>query len=161
MANFNKNRFAAKTTEWATPPEFFAPLNDEFHFTLDVCATHKNKKVKKCFTKSENGLRQSWKGHVCWMNPPYGRAMVLWLQKAQASAQYSGATTVCLIPARTNTAWWHDICLKAAEIRFVLGRPKFGDAEHGLPFPLAVVVFAPDAKECKVGTYDWRKNKSL
>lgn len=160
MANFDKNRFDAKTIEWATPLDFFKPLNDEFNFTLDVCATHENKKVGKCFTLNENGLIQSWKGNVCWMNPPYGRTMQKWLEKAKYEADYFDVTTVCLIPARTNTRWWHKICLKSAEIRFVLGRPKFGDATHGLPFPLAIIVFAPNIKVCKVGTYDWKENSS-
>ena len=156
MANFDKNRFAAKSVEWETPFEFFSPLNAEFKFTLDVCATQENKKVSNCFTLSENGLIQSWKDNTCWMNPPYGREMVKWLEKAKNETK-SGVTTVCLIPARTNTSWWHSICLKASEIRFVKGRPKFGNATHGLPFPLAIIIFAPDTKQCKVGTYDWRK----
>ncbi len=160
MANFDKNRFDAKTIEWATPMDFFKPLNDEFNFTLDVCATHENKKVDKCYILTENGLVQSWKDNVCWMNPPYGRDMVQWLEKAKYEADYFGVITVCLIPARTNTSWWHKICLKSAEIRFVLGRPKFGDASHGLPFPLAVVVFAPNSKVCHVGTYDWKRSGS-
>ena len=157
MANFDKNRFNAKTTEWETPYDFFAPLNQEFKFTLDVCATKENKKVEKYFTIKDNGLVQSWENEVCWMNPPYGRTMVKWLEKAKYEADFFDATTVCLIPARTNTSWWHEICLKAKEIRFVKGRPKFGNAEHGLPFPLAIVIFAPNKNECKVGTYNWIK----
>lgn len=157
MANFDKNRFDAKTVEWSTPFDFFNPLNKEFKFSLDVCATHKNKKVKQCYTLKQNGLIQQWKGNVCWMNPPYGRDMVKWLEKAKFELDNFDVTTVCLIPARTNTSWWHKICLKASEIRFVLGRPKFGDATHGLPFPLAIVIFSPKSKFCKVGTYDWTK----
>jgi phage N-6-adenine-methyltransferase len=157
MANFDKNRFNVKTIEWATPLDFFKPLNDEFNFTLDVCANKDNKKVDRCFTLIENGLIQCWKDNICWMNPPYGRDMIKWLEKAKYEADYFGVTTVCLIPARTNTSWWHNICLKAAEIRFVLGRPKFGDATHGLPLPLAIIVFAPNIKVCKLGTYDWKR----
>lgn len=158
MANFDKNRFDAKTIEWSTPNDFFMPLHNEFGFTLDVCATHENKKVKKCFTLIENGLIQSWKDNVCWMNPPYGRDMVAWLEKAKYECENFNVTTVCLIPARTNTSWWHKLCLKSAEIRFVLGRPKFGNATHGLPFPLAIVVFAPNTNDCRVGTYNWKIN---
>lgn len=87
--------------------------------------------------------------------------MPQWLEKAKHEAEYKDVTTVCLIPARTNTSWWHKICLKSAEIRFVLGRPKFGDASHGLPFPLAIVIFSPNTKACKVGTYDWKKKKNI
>ena len=160
MTAINKNRFNAKTTEWATPTDFFKPLNDEFHFTLDVCATAENTKVAKFFSPEQNGLVQSWIGNICWMNPPYGRNLIKWLEKAKHEADYFGVTTVCLVPARTNTAWFHKICLKASEIRFVLGRPKFGDADHGLPQPLAVVIFSPGSKTCKIGTYNFLKANS-
>jgi phage N-6-adenine-methyltransferase len=156
MANFYKNRFDAKTVEWETPLDFFKPLDDEFNFTLDVCATHENKKVNKYFTLEENGLIQSWKDHTCWMNPPYGRTMQQWLEKAKYEADNFGVITVCLIPARTNTSWWHKICLKSSEIRFVLGRPKFGNSTYGLPFPLAIIIFTSKKDECKIGTYNWK-----
>ena len=157
MANFNKDKFDSVTVEWETPIEFFAPLNEEFNFTLDVAATQLNKKVEKCFTLEDNGLEKSWKNEVCWMNPPYGREMTKWILKAKIESEQNNVTIVCLIPARTNTSWWHNICLKASEIRFVLGRPKFGGAKHGLPFPLALVIFSPYAEYCRVGTYNWRK----
>ncbi len=153
MAEFKKSRFDSDNTEWSTPFDFFNPWNHIFKFTLDVCATAKNAKVQKYFDIQQNGLKQSWQGHVCWMNPPYGRDMVKWLQKAKYEADNNGVTTVCLIPSRTNTTWWHSLCLKASEIWFVIGRPKFGDMEYGLPLPLVVVVFAPNAKQCKIGSY--------
>jgi phage N-6-adenine-methyltransferase len=139
MANFDHNRFASKTTEWTTPDALWAPLHEEFHFTLDVCATESNAKCERYYTREMNGLRQIWDG-VCWMNPPYGREMVEWLKRAVRERE-NGVTTVALIPARTNTAWWHDIVMPNAEIRFVRGRPHFGETDHGLPFPLAVVIF--------------------
>ncbi len=157
MANFSKTRFNSKTTEYSTPTGFFQPLDDIFHFTLDVCATPENNKVAKYFTKEQDGLVQPWAGNVCWMNPPYGRDMVKWLAKAKHEADNCGVTTVCLIPSRTNTSWWHSICLKASQIWFVLGRPKFDNTSHGLPLPLVVVVFEPNATQCRVGTYyDWK-----
>jgi len=58
-----------------------------------------------------------------------------------------------LIPARTNTVWWHDYCMKAKEIRFIKGRPKFGDAKHGLPQPLAIVIFAKHYGETKFSSF--------
>lgn len=70
MADFDKNRFDAKTVEWATPIDFFQPLDDEFKFTLDVCATHENKKVTKYFTLAEDGLIQNWNGNVCLLDEP-------------------------------------------------------------------------------------------
>ena len=136
--------FSSKTDEWPTPQDFFDRLNEEFHFTLDVCATPENAKCPRYYTKRENGLLQKWEG-VCWMNPPYGREIRQWVKKAYESA-LDGATVVCLLPARTDTSWWHDYCMKG-EIRFVRGRLKFGNASENAPFPSAVVVFRPGIPE--------------
>lgn len=144
MADFDKNRFASESVEWATPDNVFAPLDAEFHFTCDVAASDANAKTERYFTKENDGLSQDWSG-VCWMNPPYGRDLPQWLKKA-IDESYRGVTTVCLIPARTNTAWFHELCFAKGEVRFVLGRPKFNDAEHGLPYPLAVVIYRPKYK---------------
>jgi len=141
MADFDRNRFDSKTVEWSTPDNIYQPLNSEFKFTLDVCATADNAKCSKYYTKEQDGLAQQWDG-ICWMNPPYGREMVKWLKKALAES-YRGVTTVCLIPARTNTVWFHELCFEQAEVRFIKGRPKFGDADHGLPFPLAIIIYRP------------------
>ena len=73
--------FSSRTDEWATPDDFFQKLDDEFHFDLDVCATPENAKCKRYFTKEQDGLKQEWKG-TCWMNPPYGRQISLWVKKA-------------------------------------------------------------------------------
>jgi len=136
--------FSSETDEWPTPQDFFDRLNEEFGFELDVCATPENAKCPRYYTKRENGLLQKWTG-VCWMNPPYGREIGQWVKKAYESA-LDGATVVCLLPARTDTSWWHDYCMKG-EIRFVRGRLKFGDASENAPFPSAVVVFRPGVPE--------------
>lgn len=157
MSNFDNNRFASKSVEYETPTNLFNPLNEEFGFTLDVCCTIENTKVKKKFyTLEDDGLKQDWSAEVCWMNPPYGREMIAWLNKAKRESEESDAVVVALIPARTNTKWWGDICLKSSEIRFVQGRPKFNNGKHGLPFPLAIVIFNGDSS-CKVGTYKMKK----
>jgi len=132
--------FSSKTDEWATPQDVFDRLDAEFGFVLDVCATPENAKCPRYYTKRENGLLQKWEG-VCWMNPPYGREIGQWVKKAYTSA-LEGATVVCLLPARTDTGWWHDYCMKG-EIRFVRGRLKFGDSKTNAPFPSAVVIFRP------------------
>jgi phage N-6-adenine-methyltransferase len=132
--------FSSKTDEWATPQDVFDRLDAEFGFELDVCATPENAKCPRYYTKRENGLLQKWEG-VCWMNPPYGREIGQWVKKAYTSA-LEGATVVCLLPARTDTGWWHDYCMKG-EIRFVRGRLKFGDSKTNAPFPSAVVIFRP------------------
>ena len=136
--------FSSRTDEWATPDDFFQKLDDEFHFDLDVCATPENAKCKRYFTKEQDGLKQEWKG-TCWMNPPYGRQISLWVKKALDSAR-GGATVVCLLPARTDTAWWHGyVIAQAAEVRFIRGRLRFGGSKSNAPFPSAVVVFKEEA----------------
>lgn len=133
--------FASSVTDlWATPQDFFDQLNAEFGFTLDVCATADNAKCERFYTKEDDGLTQPWTGRV-WMNPPYGRTIGHWMRKAYLSAQ-QGATVVCLVPARTDTAWWHDYAAKG-NVRFIRGRLKFGGHQNPAPFPSAVVVFWP------------------
>lgn len=133
--------FASSLTDlWATPQDFFDKLNEEFRFTMDVCATADNAKCDRFYTKEDDGLTQPWIGRV-WMNPPYGRTIGHWMRKAYLSAQ-QGATVVCLVPARTDTAWWHDYAAYG-EVRFVRGRLRFGGHPNPAPFPSAVVVFRP------------------
>lgn len=134
--------FSSATPEWYTPQEFFDKLNAEFGFTLDPCCTHENAKCEKHFTEAENGLAQSWHGETVFMNPPYGRTIGDWMRKAYESCNRNGAQVVCLVPARTDTAWWHEYAMKG-EIRFIRGRLKFGGAVDSAPFPSAVVIFRP------------------
>lgn len=133
-----KGLMSSLTDNWATPQAVFDKLNEEFGFTLDVCASKENHKCEHYFTKEDDALKQEWKG-VCWMNPPYGDIIGDFVKKAYESA-LAGAVVVCLVPARTDTKWWQ-ICWKASEIRFVVGRLKFGDSNQSAPFPSAIVVF--------------------
>ncbi len=130
--------FSSATDLWSTPQEFFDALNREFGFSVDVCATTENAKCARYFTREQDGLTQDWRG-VCWMNPPYGREIGKWMSKAYRSAMV-GTTVVCLVPARMDTAWWHDYAAKG-EVRFVRGRLKFGGVANSAPFPSAAVVF--------------------
>ena len=125
--------------EWSTPPATFAELHSEFGFTLDPGATPENATCPTFYTKAEDGLAQSWVGHTVFMNPPYGREIGKWMRKAYDS-WLLGATVVCLVPARTDTAWWHNYAM-CGEIRFLRGRLKFGAGTQSAPFPSAVVVF--------------------
>ena len=134
--------FSSATDLWATPQSLFDELNYEFHFTLDVCAIPDNAKCPMFYSPAEDGLSQPWTG-VCWMNPPYGRAIGLWVARAYRAA-LTGATVVALLPARTDTTWWHDYVVKAKDIRFLRGRIRFGEAKYSAPFPSAVVVFDAD-----------------
>ena len=114
-------------------------MDQEFHFTLDACATKANAKAPHYYTKVENALESRWYGNV-WMNPPYGREIGKWMRKAWGEANYNADVVVCLVPARTDTAWWHDYCMRG-EIRFIRGRLKFSGQKNSAPFPSAVVIF--------------------
>lgn len=106
----NDAMFSSKTDLWATPQSFFDDLDSEFGFELDVCALPSNAKCERYFTPADDGLSQTWSG-VCWMNPPYGKEIGLWMRKAYLSSR-QGATVVCLVPARTDTRWWHDYAMR-------------------------------------------------
>ena len=132
--------FSSETDQWATPQALFDRMNTAFGFTLDVCADSKNAKCPIFFSKEQDGLAQEWVGR-CWMNPPYGRAIGLWVKKAFLSAQ-QGALVVALLPARVDTKWWHDYVM-GADVHFIKGRIKFGAAKSGAPFPSAIALFWP------------------
>ena len=128
--------FSSKTDLWETPQDLFDKLDAEFHFELDVCALPDNAKCKRYYTPEQDGLSQKW-GGCCWCNPPYGRQIGKWVRKAAES----GTTVVMLLPARTDTKWFHDYILGKAEIRFLRGRLRFGGCNNCAPFPSMVVVF--------------------
>ena len=132
--------FSSASDDWATPQDFFDKCSAEFGpFDLDVCAGADNHKCARYFSLAENGLAQTWSGKV-WMNPPYGRTIGDWMRKAYESAQ-AGALVVCLVPARTDTAWWHDYAAKGT-VRFLRGRLKFVGHKTNAPFPSALVIFS-------------------
>jgi phage N-6-adenine-methyltransferase len=136
----NRGMFSSASDEWETPREFFDAVNAVFRFTLDVCATRDNAKCERYFTKKENGLACNWSG-VCWMNPPYGREISSWVKKAYESSLYAGTVVVCLLPVRTDTAWWHGYVIPHAEsVNFIRGRLRFS-GRGPAPFPSALVVF--------------------
>lgn len=141
--SINTGLFTSNTDQWETPQWLFDQLNEQYHFTLDVCALPENAKCERFYTPKMDGLKQNWVGEVCWLNPPYGREIGKWIQKAYEESQ-NGAMVVCLIPSRTDTKWFQDYCLKG-KITFLRGRLKFGNSKNSAPFPSAVVVFEKEA----------------
>lgn len=139
--------FSSQTDQWATPQDFFDELNKEFHFTLDPCADEFNHKCEKYFTKDQDGLGQCWLGERVFCNPPYGREIGSWVRRCYLHSVVSNGFAVMLIPARTDTKWFHDYIYNKpnVEIRFIKGRLKFGDSKNSAPFPSMVVIF--NAKE--------------
>lgn len=137
---FSRVQFSSKCGEWSTPQDVFDELDREFGFTLDVCATVENHKCGQWIDEKMNGLFVLWSG-VCWCNPPYGRSIGEWVARAYEFS-LRGVTTVLLLPARTDTKWFHEyIALCADDVRFIKGRLHFGGAVNSAPFPSMVVVF--------------------
>lgn len=129
--------YSSKKKDWETPQWLFDQLNKEFNFTLDVASSKENHKCKKYFTELENGLEQDWSNNIVWCNPPYGRDIYNWVKKASES----NTTVVMLLPARTDTRWFHDYIYNKAQIRFLRGRLKFSNISSSAPFPSMIVIF--------------------
>ena len=140
-SRLNAGLFSSTTDQWATPQDFFDKLDAEFHFSLDPCASDDNAKCKKYFTEEDNGLIQNWGGQRVFCNPPYGREISKWVRKCSEESKKPNTLCVMLIPARTDTSYFHDYIYNKAEIRFIRGRLKFGGSSQGAPFPSMVVIF--------------------
>ena len=164
----NNVHFKSSDREWETPDSVFQPLKKEFNILVDVCANAENTKCKVYFDRKLNGLTADWKAAMdkwaytdkaCWMNPPYGRGIDSWIKKAHSEA-LKGVTTVALIPARTDTSWFHTYIHGKQEVRFIKGRIKFVDAESSAPFPSMIVIFRPkqEVKQTILNTI-WKKLK--
>ena len=158
MAGFD-GKFDSAKQDWETPQPLFDAIAERFKFTLDLAASEDNTKCQNFFSEEDNALAMEWIG-ICWLNPPYGgsgkNSLKEWIKKAHSEAIKHQSVVVMLIPARTNTNWWHDYCMKASEIWLLRGRPKFGDAKHGLPQPMAIVIFRGMGSACRVKSFDIR-----
>lgn len=143
----------SKSNEWATPQEFFDRLNDEFHFTLDPCATRQNAKCKDYCTISSDGLKRNWSGQTVFMNPPYGGHTGEWIKKACDTVEntkndWNHTIVVCLIVSSTDRSYWHEYIFPyASQIRFIRGRLHFNNSKSSAPFASAVVIFGGEYKE--------------
>jgi len=137
----NNLMFSSKTDLWSTPIEFYNKLNKEFNFTLDPSATKENTKCNKFYTILENGLSQNWQGETVFCNPPYGRVLKEWVKKCYEESLKPNTKVVMLIPARTDTIYFHKYIYNIATIRFLKGRLKFGDSKNSAPFPSMIIIF--------------------
>lgn len=135
-----KAMFSSDSDMWETPKDLFEDLNKEFNFNLDVCATKENAKCNKYYSPEDDGLSKPWDGNV-WCNPPYGRDVWRWVRAGSLAAQERRATVVMLLPARTDTKWFHEYVYQKHEVRFIKGRLKFGESKNSAPFPSMIVVF--------------------
>lgn len=127
----NRALFSSQSVHWATPEGVYNELNAEFSFDFDPCP------LGEAVCDGAAPLFTQWEGRRVFCNPPYNRAMIPFLQRATEAA-----VAVFLIPARTDTKWFHDIVLPhAKEIRFIKGRLRFGGAQNSAPFPSMIVIF--------------------
>lgn len=135
--------FSSAKADWETPPDFFAKLHAEFGFTLDVCALPENAKCERFISPEQDalGIGVRWQGR-CWMNPPYGRQIGKWVEKAWwERANGHAEVMVALLPARTDTKWWHQWVMRSYKIWLLEGRLSFVGGPFPAPFPSAVVIF--------------------
>jgi site-specific DNA-methyltransferase (adenine-specific) len=154
--------YSSRSEEWGTPQDLFDTLNGEFHFQLDAAASKENAKCERYLTKEDDALRQywyEWRGPV-WLNPPYGKAINEWMSKARTTGNAS--VVVCLVPARTDTNWFHRyVWGYASELRFIKGRLKFeGAGTASATFPSAIIVYRPGEYTCRISTID-RQGRTL
>jgi hypothetical protein len=150
MANgFTTGMRTSNDDTWTTPRDFYNKLNAEFNFSLDAAALKSSALCSNWFGPDHDnpnlrdGLVMDWSqfasSKTVWLNPPYGRSIGLWTSKANFESRGGGLTIVLLVPARTDTNWWHKDIIQH-EIRFIKGRLKFGNQKNSAPFPSAVVV---------------------
>jgi len=141
--------FKSQKHDWETPDWLFSMLDKQLGFDLDVCASPVNAKCNSYFTEHFDAMRNDclWSRHgiSIWMNPPYGRSIGTWIHKAYLESLNDFVSVVCLIPARTDTIWWHEYVMKAWKVWFIKGRIKFVGAKEGAPFPSCVVRFTGKA----------------
>ena len=136
----NKNLFTSNSDEWRTPVKLFQELDQEYNFTLDPCSTKENHLCKKYFTRETDGLLQSWENQIVFCNPPYS-AISKWVEKCYNEFIKNNITIVLLIPARTDTKYFHNYIYGIAELRFLKGRLKFNDGKGSVPFPSMICIY--------------------
>jgi hypothetical protein len=128
----NRILFKSESVEHPTPRAVYEALDREFAFNFDPCPLGGS-------VDGRSALFCEWSGKRVFCNPPYGPDIAKFLIR-----WHEAEIAVYLLPARTDTRWFHELCLPLAkEIRFIRGRLKFGDAKFGAPFPSMVCVFEP------------------
>lgn len=159
--------FSSKKHDWETPLDLFCQFNKKYNFVLDVCANKENAKCDNYISLDDsshiNSLNENWLEWIvkfhgdfvtnknCWMNPPY-KNVYEWVEKAWNESLNNGLTVVCLLPARTDTKWWHEFIYNqysgkffdGVSVEFLKGRLKFVGAKHAAPFPSCIVIFNRD-----------------
>lgn len=159
---------SSKSTEWQTPWDFFRAWDATFNFDLDVCAKPHNTKCPEYFSPAQNGLLQPWVGRRCWCNPPYARGnagVAAWVKKAAVETVQPNTLAVLLLPARTDTRWFHEFIFNVAAVWFVKGRIPFVDEfgkrpKNGATFPSMVCVWPPPGGQPGFRQLVWSRGRS-
>lgn len=139
--NLTKGMTSTGNVIVSTPREFFDSLSRIFNFSLDACALPENAKCESFYTPADDGLSKPWRGGV-WCNPPYGREISKWVEKAyQESKEDYNDFVLMLLPAKTDTKWWWEWVQDKATLFFVKGRIKFGEHNIGAPFPSVLALY--------------------
>jgi phage N-6-adenine-methyltransferase len=170
----NRALLSSKATTYGTPVSLYSWLDRQFRFTVDVAALPSNAKCARFWSPKENGLAQSWEGETAWMNPPFGRDIGSWLEKARDEAVHERALVVQLLPARVDTSWWRTFVMNGSGdagrllrsayqpdnrvlwlrweglvtgVHFTAERIVFEGESNGAPFPTAIVVHAHPSRK--------------
>lgn len=152
--------FSSKKHDRGTPWDFFDVVNEEFELDLDVCANDFNAKLPRFISPEQDAFKVDWNGR-CWMNPPYGREIGKWMERAFRQAAYNPRCEIicCLVPSRTDTVWWHQwVMQRAYQVRFIKGRLVFDEEPASAPFPSALVIYRNMYAITKYMGWDWKKS---
>jgi len=131
--------YSSEKMDWGTPDELYSKLSRIYRFDLDAAADKANAKCKRFYSVNDCGLTGTWAGARVWCNPPYGRQIGKWVQKAANEAHHA-ELIVMLVPSRTDTAWWH-LAIQTARPVFIKGRLRFKGAPSSAPFPSALLIW--------------------
>lgn len=150
----NKSLFTSDNQKWETPIELFDKLNEVFDFKYDLAAEDITAKCKNYYTPEDDAFNYTW-DQTSYLNPPYGREQIKWIERAYEQSKKNGNTIVCLIPARPDTKIWHNVIFNYAKsICFIKGRLKFGGSKDSAPFPSALIIFSNNLTDKQIELLD-------
>lgn len=136
--------------DWNTPQVIVDRVRtfNERPIGLDPCSNASSivgADVEWTLERDGDSLPKPWTGHgLVYVNPPYGRGIDAWVRKCRETS-WLGGEVIALVPARPDTAWWHDHCAppRAEAVCFWRGRLTFVGAPAPAPFPSALVYWGP------------------
>lgn len=151
LVNDKPALFMSVDMSWCTPEVVLERVRRMGPIGLDPCSNPRSivrAREEWRGPPGVDGLAEPWAPHgLVYCNPPYGRGIGQWVAKA-ALERMDGAEVILLVPARPDTAWWHEAVVPhAAAVCFWRGRLSFLGADQGAPFPSAVVYYGHRFKE--------------